>query len=52
MRKKKVKKKVMKVTTSIRLTEAQRNRIYRKFETIQAFINEAYKNQFSRRKTV
>ena len=50
MRKKKVKKKVEKVTTSIRLTEAQRNRIYKKFDTIQEFINEAYKVQFSKRK--
>ena len=35
MRKKKVKKKDEKVTTSIRFTEAQRNRIYKKFDTIQ-----------------
>jgi ribosomal protein S18 len=40
------------MTTSIRLTETQRNRIYKRFETLQAFINESYKVQFARRKEV
>jgi len=50
MRKKKVVKKTETRTTSIRLTDAQKTRIYKRFETIQQFINESYKLHFSRKR--
>tara|TARA_R100000656_G_scaffold124994_2_gene104873 strand:+ start:3791 stop:3967 length:177 start_codon:yes stop_codon:yes gene_type:complete len=37
--------------TSIRLTGQQKNRIYKRFDSIQAFVDKSYKHEFSRRKT-
>ena len=55
MRKKTTKKAVRKAKyagvprTSIRLTDAQKTKIWRKYETIQAFIDEGYKTLFKRK---
>jgi len=38
--------------TSIRLTPVMKARIYKKYETIQNFINVAYKEAFRRKKNV
>ena len=37
--------------TSVRLTGYQKNRIYKRFDSIQAFVDNCYKHEFSRRKT-
>ena len=38
-----------KIQTSMRLTASQKAKIFRKYETIQAFVEAAYKEMFRRR---